>query len=134
MKKITTLALVLGFSTQVFAQLSTSEQFLKVEDIAKGDRREMWIGGYEEVSSQVEKPTKKQIDEFISGNRQLANPLASDEIASIYRCFNSPKKCQVYTIDLYAEMYGGAGSSRRWVLLNPNNGSYESILHSVYEE
>ena len=134
MKRFITFALVLGFSTQAFAQLTASEQLAIVEGIAKNDRREMWQGGYVEVSSQVEKPTKSQIDEFIRGNSELANPLASDEIASIYRCFHTPKRCQVYTIDIYGEMYGGSGSSRRWVLLNPVTGKYESILHSYYEE
>ena len=134
MKTFITLALAIGFTFQAFAQINESQQLAIVESIAKNDRREMWQGGYREVSSQVEKPTKIQIDEFIRGNREIETPLSSDEIASIYRCFNTPKRCQVYAIDLYSEMYGGSGSSRRWVLLNSVNGTYKSILHSVYEE
>lgn len=134
MKALLTIAFVLGFSNHALAQLNEQEQLALVEKVAKDDRREMWSSGYEEVSSQVEKPTKLQIDEFIAGNKDLANPLDTDEIASIYSCFHTPSECQVYTIDLYSEMYGGSGSSRRWVLLNPESGKYETILHSVYEE
>lgn len=134
MKALFMIAIVLGFSNHAIAQLTDLEQIAMVEKIAKDDRREMWIGGYEEVSSQVEKPTKTKVDEFIAGNKDLANPLAADEITSIYRCFDTPNECQVFTIDLYSEMYGGYGTSRRWVLLNPVSGRYETILHSVYEE
>ncbi len=124
----------MGFATPAFANLDDQAQRALIEKIAKDDRRKMWRGGYREVSSQVEKPTKVQLDEFIARNKDLANPLNEDEVASIYRCFNIPSECQVYAIDLYSEIYGGSGQSRRWVLLNPKSGEYETILHSVYEE
>ncbi len=128
------LALCLGFCAPVYAQLSSNEQLNLVEDIAKNDRREMWRGGFEEVSSQVERPTKNEIDEAIKLSPMDAEPLATDEIAAIYSCYNAPARCVVYTIYLYSEMYGGSGTSRRWVFLDPATGAYESILQSVYEE
>jgi hypothetical protein len=128
------IALCLMFSFGAFAQLTTLEQDKIVEGVAKNDRREMWRMGMSDVSSHVEKPTKLMIDEFVAGNEQIESPLNRDDIAAIYRCLHTPKYCVVYTIDLYGEMYGGSGHSRRWVLLNPVTGKHRSFLHAVYEE
>ncbi len=134
MKTVLTLVLLIGFTEFAFAQLDSKQQRAVVEGIAKTDRQEMWRGGYQNVSSQVARPTKSQIDEFIANNERHADPLDSDQIEAIYKCYHTSKDCKVYTINLYSEMYGGSGIARRWVMLNPNSGKYESFLHSVYEE
>lgn len=132
--KFIALSFLLLVSANSFAQLSDSSQLSIVEGIAKNDRRDMWRMGMTDVSSSVLKPTKSQIDEIMKRNNEIANPLNRDEVSSVYKCYHSPARCVVYIIDLYGEMYGGSGSSRRWVLLNPHTGKYSSLLHEVYAE
>lgn len=132
--KLIALSFLLLISATSFARLPDSDQLLIVENIAKNDRKGMWRMGMTNVSSQIQKPTKTQIDEIIRFNNELTYPLSRDEVSSIYKCFHTPADCVVFTIDLYGEMYGAPGSSRRWVLLNPESGKYRSILHEVYSE
>lgn len=134
MKNIYLISAILLLSGSAFGAFSESAQKEIVENIAKRDRRQAWQGGFTNVESQVDKPSKADIDEFMKGNKEIEEPLERNQISSIYACFHRPQVCQVYTIDIYSNAYGGSGTSRRWVLLDPRSGRYRSFLHGVYSE
>jgi len=131
--KLLLLALSLLISAQALAQMSAEEQLVKVEDIAKTERRHMWRNGYQGVDSSVEKMTKARLDEILLDNSTFENPLSRPEVSSLYRCFHSTA-CSLFLIDVVGSMYGGDGNHFLWILLNPETGKYRFIRHSVYEE
>lgn len=124
------------FSTNLFAQdhLSPEEQTVIVEQIAKFERRQLWVTGHEDVESYTEKITKDDLDNAVKENALAEEPLERTQISSLYQCYHSPKSCRLFVIYLSGSMYGGYGNSRVWVLLNPFTAKYQKISQIVYAE
>lgn len=123
-------------STHIFAQtrLGPEAQLSQVEKIAKAERRELWRSGHQEVTSEVLKVTRAGLDEVIRENSEVEEPLDQAQTATLYRCTAAKNSCSLFLINLSAEMMGGYGHSRIWVLLNPVTGKAEKIEQLVYAE
>lgn len=115
--------------------MSEQEQIDYVEKAAKEMRREMWINGYEDVSSSFHKPAKEFIDNYVATEtmQSYENALDQDEISAIYSCFHR-KNCSVFFIGIGSSYYSGYGEEGVFLLLNIETRRAETIRHVIYAE
>ncbi len=133
MKKIFTL-IALCLSLAAVAGLSEPQQLVVVEKIAKEHRRQMHIENFDDVESYVEKVTKARLNELMKNNSEVEAPLDSDQVASLQACMKRSKTCSLFLISLTGSWYGGDVRTHSYVLLNPETGKTEEIMHEVYAE
>jgi hypothetical protein len=139
MKSLLLLSLFLVISSaQVSAApsdefMSIEEQGKKIEDLARGIRRNYWVSGHEDVSSHEFFMTKEAIDEHIEGNSYYEDALDTDEIEDLYKCHYS-KSCELYQVSVSGSYWGGYGTSSHFILLYTKSGKSYEIEHITYAE
>lgn len=118
-----------------FNLMSKAEQMEYIDDVAKDLRRDRWQSGYEDVTSAQSLVTKEWLDDYVkdSNNRRYENPLDSDEISELYKCFYG-RTCQLYYVSIGSEYYGGYGQEGAFVLLYTDSKKIWTIEHVVYAE
>lgn len=127
------IAALFSFSSLAYANMTPEEQILELENISKNIRRDYWISGHESVGSNFEYLSKGTLDDYIQMNNNDENPLDSEEIANLYKCFHG-KTCELYLVYVSAEYMGGTGINHHYILLYPKSGKHHEISHNVYAE
>lgn len=136
MKK--SLIIILAFLNISFAyaaDMTPQEQEDKIQDIAKGLRRNLWRSGHEDVDSYEEKVELAVLNDHVrkENNSHYEQPLDREEIAKLFKCFHR-SSCELYYIGTSGEYWGGYGAEAHFVLLNIKTKKYELISHVVYAE
>lgn len=132
--KFVALILTVFTSVSAFAGLSLPEQEALLNKIAKEIRRELYINGYSNVSSQVAGLDASEFAKYIANNQARAEQKLDDqEIAQINACFKAAN-CEVYVIAVSSEFQAGTGMENNWILLNTDSAKYEKINQLVYSE
>jgi hypothetical protein len=129
MKRFSILLLCLLLSAPAFAGLNKTQQVEKIEALAKEQRRYLWSQGATEVTSEVES-NRRSVEKWMNEHRDSLKP---KQKVMISQCSISDA-CEIFTIDLYYKVGGAWSWDRRWVLLNPNDGTYKTFLHVVEAE
>jgi hypothetical protein len=125
---------LLSFNIFAQSQLTLKQQTEIVENIAKIERRELWISGNREVSSSVTKMSAKAVRLAIKDDYDSVEPLNKLQVEEIYDCQKSSQFCSVYIIDISATKSSGLKKARVWVMLNILDGKYESLSQILYLE
>lgn len=114
-----------------FMTLEAQEKY--VENAAKEIRRDLWIRGYEDVSSQVTFMNKERINDYVKKGNSYEQDLNRDEISELYRCEHK-ESCEVYLVSVSSSYYSGYGIESHFVLLNTAEQTSTQISHVVYAE
>ena len=129
MKRLFILFFSLLLTAPAFAVLSLKKQREVIESLAKEDRHLIWKQGASEVTSYIES-NRVSVNSWM---KEHSNTLNAKQKAMISECWFS-NQCKIYTIDLSYKTYGNWALDRRWVLLNPNSGKYQTFKHHVSAE
>jgi hypothetical protein len=126
---------LMSFSLNSFAQgLSQADKLSIIEDIAKSERRELWVRGHENVDSNIELMSKDFLLEYENENEHYEQPLDGPEYEELFSCIENTK-CELYLIGLSSEFYSGYGTDSIFVLLSKETGNiFNTIKHNTYSE
>ena len=134
MKLISLLLLITFSASSIASALSEEEKVSIIENVAKSERRNLWVQGHEHVDSGIELMSTDSLTEYFSNNGNYENTLDSDEEVDLYKCLTR-KSCELYLISLTSEYYSGYGVDSVFVQLNIYSGHYNNeIRHNVYSE
>tara|TARA_Y100000389_G_C17221192_1_gene393435 strand:+ start:304 stop:708 length:405 start_codon:yes stop_codon:yes gene_type:complete len=130
---LTLIFLATSLSTLAQDLMTHSERNTYVEQVAKDERRTLYIAGHDYVGSSITYPSLSDLDQYFSKEERYESYLDSDEIASVYRCFYA-KACLVYHIGTSSEYWGGYGVEGAFVLLNIEMKNHSTFRHTIYSE
>lgn len=136
MKQLVIVLALLASSFAFSATKMTHEQRDKyVADVAKELRRDLWIQQHEDVSSNTEYPSYKELEDFLFGehSQYYENNLDEDEIEQVFDCYKS-RSCRVYHIVVSSSYYSGYGEDSHFVLLDVYKRRHELLSHNIYSE
>lgn len=130
------LFLRLSLFSLLFASTAIASEIPEtVHEKAKEIRRSFWQSGYEEVSSSVEKMSIDALKHYTKSeeNRHYEEPLTSDEISNLFRCYHR-EECDLYHIVLSSEYMGGYGVASYFVHFYPTTEKLFVLSHTTYSE
>lgn len=130
---ITLIILSISFLAQAQNTMTYLERDSFIEDVAKGERRTLYIAGHDYVDSSVTYPTKADLDQYFSQEERYESYLDADEINDVYKCFHA-YSCRVYHIGTSSEYWGGYGVEGAFVLLNIKLRNHTVLRHTIYSE
>jgi hypothetical protein len=124
----------------VAAKEAPSEQFMSLEQqtneldtIANDIRKSFWQSGHDDVTSATYFMKKSMLDENVSRVKEYEDFLGQDEVAQLYKCYNS-KSCELYLIFSSGSYWGGYGETAHYILLYTKSGKYLELSHIIYSE
>jgi hypothetical protein len=138
--RILVLGFFIVFSLSSLAGESPREEFMSkleqanfIDDVAKEIRRDLWINGYEDVSSNQYFVTKSLLDNHVKKDRQYESHLDSDEVSELYKCYYRTY-CELYLVRVSSNYWGGYGEEAHFIALNTERKKYETFSHVIYAE
>jgi hypothetical protein len=133
---VVTLFLALFSSILVAAPLSVEQQDSRMQEIAKGIRRQYYIQRYEDVSTHIVRMNKESLEHHITDgdDRRYESTLNEGEIAELKSCLASEEKCSLYLVWVSSSYMSGYGEDAHFVMLDTMTGRFEELSHTVYAE